>query len=64
VSFSPFGLQEISVLFELTLVYLRYYLTVRPPQLNSPSNYVILVEGSKLLRARNPEGFYLKELVK
>jgi len=27
VSFSPFGLQEISVLFELTLGYLRYRLT-------------------------------------
>ena len=36
VSFSPFGLQEISVLFELTLGHLRYRLTDVPPQPNSP----------------------------
>eukprot|EP00178_Gracilaria_changii_P004723 TRINITY_DN176_c0_g1_i7.p1 TRINITY_DN176_c0_g1~~TRINITY_DN176_c0_g1_i7.p1 ORF type:complete len:117 (+),score=2.45 TRINITY_DN176_c0_g1_i7:547-897(+) len=36
VSFSPFGLQEISVLFELTVGHLRYCLTDVPPQSNSP----------------------------
>ena len=40
VSFSPFGLQEISVLFELTLGHLRYRLTDVPPQPNSPPDYV------------------------
>ena len=40
VSFSPFGLQEISVLFELTLGHLRYRLTDVPPQPNSPPVYV------------------------
>ena len=40
VSFSPFGLQEISVLFELTFGHLRYHLTDVPPQPNSPSNSV------------------------
>ena len=36
VSFSPFGLREISVLTELTLGHLRYHLTDVPPQPNSP----------------------------
>ena len=40
VSFSPFGRQEISVLFELTLGHLCYYLTDVPPQPNSPPDYV------------------------
>ena len=40
VSFSPFGLQEISVLFELTLGHLRYALTDVPPQSNSPPDAV------------------------
>ena len=40
MSFSPFGLQEISVLFELTLGHLRYRLTDVPPQPNSPPDYV------------------------
>jgi hypothetical protein len=40
VSFSPFGLQEISVLFELTLGHLCYRLTDVPPQPNSPPDYV------------------------
>jgi hypothetical protein len=38
VSFSPFGRQEISVLFELTIGHLRYCLTGMPPQPNSPSD--------------------------
>src|ERR1700749_627536 len=40
VSFSPCGLQEISVLFELTLGHLRYCITDVPPQPNSPTDYV------------------------
>ena len=40
VSFSPFGLQEISVLFELTFGHLRYHLTDVPPQPNSPPDNV------------------------
>ena len=40
VSFSPFSLQEISVLFELTLGHLCYRLTDVPPQPNSPPDYV------------------------
>ena len=43
VSFSPFGLQEISVLFELTLGHLCYRLTDVPPQPNSPPDYVFRV---------------------
>ena len=39
-SFSPFGLQEISVLFELALGHLCYRLTDVPPQPNSPPDYV------------------------
>jgi hypothetical protein len=40
--FSPFGQQEISVLFESTLGHLRYHLTDVPPQPNSPPDYVFL----------------------
>ena len=39
-SFSPFSLHEISVLVELTLGHLRYYLTDVPPQPNSPPDNV------------------------
>ena len=39
-SFSPFGLQEISVLIELALGHLRYLLTDVPPQPNSPPDNV------------------------
>ena len=44
VSFSPFGLQEISVLFELTLGHLRYCITDVPPQPNSPTDYVFHID--------------------
>ena len=44
VSFSPFGLQEISVLFELTFGHLRYHLTDVPPQPNSPPDYVFRLD--------------------
>jgi len=40
VSFSPFGLHEISVLIELTVGHLRYCLTDVPPQPNSPPDLV------------------------
>ena len=40
VSFYPFVLHEISVLIELTLGHLRYYLTDVPPQPNSPPDNV------------------------
>jgi hypothetical protein len=40
LSFSPFGLQEISVLFELNLGHPRYLLMDVPPQPNSPPDYV------------------------
>ena len=43
VSFYPFVLHEISVLIELTLGHLRYYLTDVPPQPNSPPDYVFNV---------------------
>ena len=44
VSFSPFRLQEISVLFELTLGHLCYRLTDVPPQPNSPPDYVFHID--------------------
>ena len=40
MSFSPFGLHEISVLVELILGHLRYLLTDVPPQPNSPPDNV------------------------
>ncbi len=40
LSFSPYGLQEISVLFELNLGQLRCCLAVVPPQPNRPLNPV------------------------
>ena len=43
-SFSPFGLHEISVLIELTLGHLRYYLTDVPPQPNSQPDYVFYTD--------------------
>ena len=44
VSFYPFVLQEISVLFELTLGHLCYRLTDVPPQPNSPPDFVLRVD--------------------
>ena len=40
-NFSPFSLQEISVLFELTLGHLRCHLADVPPQPNSQSEHVL-----------------------
>ena len=48
VSFYPFVLHEISVLIELTLGHLRYYLTDVPPQPNSPPDYVFNVGQSQI----------------
>ena len=50
VSFSPFGLHEISVLVELTLGHLRYLITDVPPQPNSPPDHVFH-EGRANLRS-------------
>ena len=55
VSFSPFGLREISVLSELTVGHLRYSLTDVPPQPNSPPDRVFrldLVEPKLNLNSR------------
>ena len=49
VSFSPFGLQEISVLFELTVGHLRCCLTDVPPQPNSPPDRVFRKVQAPLL---------------
>lgn len=40
-SFCPFALREVSVLAELALGHLRYYLTDVPPQSNSPPGSVL-----------------------
>jgi hypothetical protein len=40
MSFYPFILQEVSVLFELILGHLRYCITDVPPQPNSPPDTV------------------------
>ena len=54
VSFYPFVLHEISVLIELTLGHLRYYLTDVPPQPNSPPDYVFNLDctAEAVLNAR------------
>ena len=55
VSFSPFRLQEISVLFELTLGHLCYRLTDVPPQPNSPPDYVFHIDRTLgVLKAQTP----------
>ena len=57
VSFSPFSLQEISVLFELTLGHLCYRLTDVPPQPNSPPDYVFhIARGQGPLKAETQLG--------
>ena len=48
ISFSPFGPQEISVLFELILGHLCYHLTDVPPQPNSPPDYVFRLDRQSL----------------
>ena len=58
VSFSPFGLQKISVLFELTFGHLRYYFTDVPPQPNSPSDYVFRLGHFRLV-PKSLTGFLL-----
>ena len=54
MSFSPFSLQEISVLFELTLGHLRYRLTDVPPQPNSPPDYVFHIDRPQATLMREP----------
>src|SRR5687767_9735983 len=46
ISFSPFGLREVSVLTELILGHLRYLVTDVPPQPNSPSERVPSLDHS------------------
>ena len=48
VSFSPFGLQGISVPFELTVGHLRYHITDVPPQPNSPPDHVFRKARAKV----------------
>jgi hypothetical protein len=53
VSFYPFILQNVSVVFELTLGHLRYYLTDVPPQPNSPPDNVFNADRyTKYLKSR------------
>ena len=53
VSFYPFILQNVSVVFELTLGHLRYYLTDVPPQPNSPPDNVFNADRrAKRLKSR------------
>ena len=56
MSFYPFVLQEISVLFELILGHLRYRLTDVPPQPNSPPDNVFHLDRRKSLKARSRAG--------
>ena len=64
VSFSPFGLQEISVLFELTFGHLRYHLTDVPPQPNSPPDYVFRLDSAFALVPKAPRGSLLNGISK
>ena len=53
VSFYPFILQNVSVVFELTLGHLRYFLTDVPPQPNSPPDNVFNADRrTKRLKSR------------
>ena len=53
MSFYPFVLREISVLTELILGHLRYFLTDVPPQPNSPPDYVFSLDRcAKHLKSR------------
>jgi hypothetical protein len=61
VSFSPFGQQEISVLFELTLGHLCYHLTDVPPQPNSPPDNVFRLDQHTLWFQNPVRDFYLTE---
>ena len=57
VSFSPFSLQKVSVLFELTLGHLCYRLTDVPPQPNSPPDYVFhIAHDRRSLKAKTRLG--------
>ena len=65
VSFSPFSLQEISVLFELTLGHPRCNLTDVPPQSRKSDDSVFCPDQSlRTLLQESPEGLCVTELVK
>ena len=64
VSFSPFGQQEISVLFELTLGHLCYHLTDVPPQPNSPPDYVFRLDRHSPWFQNPHRGFLLNGISK
>ena len=49
ISFSPYRLRKISVLAELILGHLCYYLTDVPPQPNSPPDSVIAEHRTRFL---------------
>ena len=59
-SFCPFALREVSVLAELALGHLRYYLTDVPPQSNSPPGSVLesdhagAYDGDRTAATREP----------
>jgi len=55
-SFYPFVLREISVLTELVLGHLRYFLTDVPPQPNSPPDNVLDLDqkSSDLIKSFTP----------
>ena len=56
-SFSPFGLQEISVLFELAIGHLCYSLTDVPPQPNSLPDSVFRIDNkARTTEWRLPHG--------
>lgn len=59
-SICPFALREVSVLAELALGHLRYYLTDVPPQSNSPPGSVLesdhagALNGDQTITTRRP----------
>ena len=55
MSFYPFALHEISVLIELILGHLRYYLTDVPPQPNSPPDSFFNLDRGR----RDPGGAHV-----
>jgi hypothetical protein len=52
-SICPFALREVSVLAELALGHLRYYLTDVPPQSNSPPGSVLGSDRERTGRGEN-----------
>ena len=56
ISICPYTLREISVLSELILGHLCYYLTDVPPQPNSPPDSVISEDLTEVIKSRKPDG--------